>query len=395
MINPHSSYVISFSLALGMYWLGWSRLYPRITNSLFTFLLLTVVIHLILSFYWRSKKVAVPKLINSFFNPIATTIFIYVLWAADFIYEGGIPLLKILLSQPYNYRLFGVPSLHVFTVTFGSFFTIFLFSLYVSTRQRTYLYLYLINMLAALLIYSRGMMMFNLVGSVFVYLLSSPSISWKQFLVGLIALICVSYFFGVLGTVRDSFEAKRNYDTNIFMDTGQASEAFRKSKIPDEFFWGYIYLSSPLANLQQNINTFKVPPFSFSRLMQHLNNEMTFDFMSKRINRIWGVEREQERTLPNTPFNVSTVYSRSYSYQGWVGMFIMCVFILIVPWIYLQILPANQYSLCGLAILNTAYVFLMYDNTIRFTGLGLQLVYPFALPFAERAATWFQKRLVS
>lgn len=395
MINPYSSYIVSFSLALGMYWLGWSELYPPISGGLLGFLLLTILLHFILSFYWKSKNFSVIKPTDSFFNPVATTIFIYALWAIDFIYEGGIPLIKILLKQPYNYRLFGVPSLHVFTVTFGSFFTVYLFSLYISTRQRPYLYLYLINLLAALLIYSRAMMMFNLVASAFVYLLCSPSISWRQFSAGLIAFICVSYFFGVLGTVRVSFEARKNYDPGLFLDVGQASGAFRSSFVPREFFWGYIYLSSPLANLQNNINTFQVPPFSYSRLTQHLNNEMIFDFISKRVNRIWEVEREQENTIPYKPFNVSTVYSRSFSYQGWIGMFIMGAFVLIIPWMYFQILPVNQYSLCGLAILNTMYLFLMYDNTIRFTGLGLQLVYPFALPLAEKATVWFQKRIGS
>lgn len=393
MINPYSSYIVSCCLALAMYWLGWSELYPPISSYLLGFLLLTVLLHFILSFYWKSKNFSVIRPSVSFFNPLATTIFIYALWAADFIHEGGIPLIKILLNRPYDYRLFGVPSLHVLAVTFGSFFTVFLFSLYISTRLRPYLYLYLINLLAALLIYSRAMMMFNLVASAFVYLLCSPSISWRQISAGLIAFILVSYFFGVLGTVRVSFEARKDYDPRLFLDVGQASETFRSSIVPHEFFWGYIYVSSPLANLQYNINTFQVPPFSFDRLMQHLNNEMIFDFISKRVNRIWGVEREQENSLPQKPFNVSTVYSRSFSYQGWVGMCLIATFVLIVPWIYVQILPVNSYSLCGLAILNTMYLFLMYDNTIRFTGLGLQLVYPFALPLAEKATVWFQKRI--
>jgi hypothetical protein len=205
--------------------------------------------------------------------------------------------------------------------------------------------------------------------------------------------LCLAYGFGVLGSLRVSFEARKSYDPGLFLDIGEATPAFRSSLVPREFFWGYIYFSSPLANLQENVNTFRVPPFTLGRLMQHINNEMIFDFLSKRVNRIFGVERENEHIIPYKPFNVSTVYSRSYSYQGWAGLLLMAAFVLILPWIYIRILPNNPYSLTGLAILNTMYLFLMYDNTIRFTGLGLQLVFPFVLPKVERAAAWFQNKV--
>lgn len=393
MINPHISYIISFGLALAMYWLGWSSLYPPLTSNLLGFLGLTLVLHMILALYWRSKHFYFPRPSFSFFSPLGTTVFIYILWMADFIYEGGVPLVKILLNQPYNYRLFGVPSLHVFTVTFGSFFTIYLFSLYLSSRQRQHLILYLVNLLAAILIYSRAMMAFNLVGSAFVYLLCAPHFSWKKLSLGLMIFLCLAYGFGVLGSLRVSFEARKPYDPGLFLDIGEATPAFRSSAVPSEFFWGYIYLSSPLANLQENVNTFRVPPFTISRLMQHINNEMIFDFFSKRVNRIFGVERENENIIPYKPFNVSTVYSRSFSYQGWAGLGLMAAFVLILPCIYIRILPTNAYGLSGLAIMNTMYLFLMYDNTIRFTGLGLQLVYPFVLPIAERAGAWFQNKI--
>ncbi|MEJ0029481.1 MAG: hypothetical protein WDO15_03565 [Bacteroidota bacterium] len=124
---------------------------------------------------------------------IGTTIFIYVLWIADFIYEGGVPLIKILFHLPYNYRLFGIPSLHVFIVTFSSFFTVYLFHLYLSKRTRLLLILYLVNLSAALLIYSRAMLFFNITGSVIVYFISMRKNS--------VATNCTGY----RGDVGDAF----------------------------------------------------------------------------------------------------------------------------------------------------------------------------------------------
>jgi hypothetical protein len=112
------------------------------------------------------------------------------------------------------------------------------------------------------------------------------------------------------------------------------------------------------------------------------------------MNRLAGVERATENTIPRRPFNVSTVYSRSFSYQGWIGMFIIGGFVLLIPLVYAKFLPVNSYQLTGIAVLNTMYLFLFYDNTIRFTGLGLQLVYPFLLPLAERASGWVQKKTI-
>ncbi len=120
---------------------------------------------------------------------------------------------------------------------------------------------------------------------------------------------------------------------------------------------------------------------------------MSFDFISKRINRALEIEREAENNLPGTPFNVSTTYSRSFSYQSWAGMIMIALFILSVPIIYMKLLPPNRYQITGIATLNTIFLFLFYDNTIRFTGLGLQLLYPFLLPAFENAFTIVQKKI--
>ncbi|HWA35004.1 MAG TPA: hypothetical protein VG737_12775 [Cyclobacteriaceae bacterium] len=385
MINPYFSYVVAFVLALIAYSFGWSELFPALTGPLLVFIGSTILFHIAFSLYWK-KNIRVFRETNAgLLHPVWTTLFIYFLWTLDFVNEGGIPLFKILLGQPYDYKLFGVPSLHVFTVTFASFFTVHLFSLFISSRERIYFVLYIINLSAALLIYSRAMLIFNVVASAFVFFLAGYAFSWKRLSVLSLGCILLIYVFGVLGTFRVSAEVKRNYDPQIFMDIGGATEGFRNSFFPPEFFWAYVYFSSPLANLQQNINTFNVPPFSVARLGGFVNNEMLLDFISKRINHVAGVVRERENVIPKKPFNVSTVYSRSYSYLGWAGIILIAVFVLLFPLAYMKSLPSNSYTVAGVAILNTMYVFLFYDNTLRFTGLGLQLAYPFVLPMVEKA----------
>ncbi|HEX8061499.1 MAG TPA: hypothetical protein VF473_11220, partial [Cyclobacteriaceae bacterium] len=122
MTSPFICYLVSFLVVMLFYLLGWSALYPELDGRLVLFLLITAGLHFASNRFFH--KISFRKLETAKLPVVYTTIFIFILWAAEFIYEGGIPLLKILLHRPYNYRLFGIPSLHVFVVTFSSFFTV-------------------------------------------------------------------------------------------------------------------------------------------------------------------------------------------------------------------------------------------------------------------------------
>src|SRR6185295_2741601 len=102
-MNPFYCYVISFALGLAAFALQWSSIYPRLTWMLFFFLLITMIIHGLLGRLWKNKTADWRKIIlTGDENPLKVTAFIYLLWIADFVYEGGIPLIKIILAIPYN-----------------------------------------------------------------------------------------------------------------------------------------------------------------------------------------------------------------------------------------------------------------------------------------------------
>jgi hypothetical protein len=384
MISPFICYTVSFVSVVLIYLLGWSELYPRLSAGVLTFLgvsiALSFVSHLLI------KKKIIYRQIDTSLPVIAITIFIYILWLTEFIYEGGvgIPLLKILFRLPYNYRLFGVPSLHVFVVTFSSFFTVYLFHLYRSKKDKLLLILYLVNLAAAILIYSRAMLFFNLTGSLFVYLMSLKSLPYKKIAIIVAIIVPLLFFFGVLGSLRISGEAGQSYNNENFMDTGKASESFRQSIIPKEFFWTYIYVSSPVANLQYNIERNPSPRFTWGRLFWSGVFECLPDFITKRIHTLRGTGPAKEYRIAFS-FNVSTIYSRSFSYAEYGGMVLMGVFLLLFPWFFLRLINTqSNFFLTGWAILCTMYLFASYDNTFRFTGLSFQLVYPVIFSLYEK-----------
>ncbi len=385
-VNPYYCYALSFLVALVVYLQNWSQLYPSLRVSLVLFLVLTAFAHVVMGMKFNGEARArlAEVAVDGHRTHILITGFLYLLWMLEFFYAGGIPLLMILFGEPYDYRTFGIPSLHVFAVTFSSFYTIFLFHLYLTSRSRIFLLLYLVNLVAAILIYSRAMFFFNLSSSFLLFLVLRAKPSWRLLFITIIGLPVLLFLFGVLGTVRVSFESRRHYDNTLFLDTGEATPEFRESMVPKEFFWTYIYVSSPLANLQTNINLNKKYDESPGNFALMVNNEMLMDFISKRVNRLTGIERTDEARISG-PFNVSTVYSRCFSYMGWTGMFIMAIFLLWLPWLYFKLIPkGSPFFYTSLAILSTGYLFLAYDNMIRFTGFSFQLVYPIVLHYLPR-----------
>ncbi len=393
MVNPYFCYGIAFSTALLMYLMGWSELYPALSVALLSFLILSIIVHLVLGVRFRLKGFAnFSKLpFRPGIAPWFVTVFLFGLWFAEFVHAGGIPLLMILFKQPYDYKLFGIPTLHVFIVTFSSFYTIFLFHLYLSSRSGQILFLYTLNLIAAILIYNRGMLLFNLSASAMLFLIYQGRLSRQLFAAGIPATIIILFFFGMLGTLRVAHESGTTYSNEGFLKTGGASDTFRNSGIPPEFFWAYIYTTSPLANLQQNVALNDPPPFGISTTGRWLNNEVIFDFISKRINYVTGQTRAEQKMIPG-PFNACTVYSGSYSYLGWTGLILMAILIVAVPPILIRILPpSSPFFLTSLTLLNTMFLFMIFDNTIRFTGLSFQLMYPLVLHAGAGRFPWVRR----
>lgn len=369
---------------MAVYMLGWSDLYPTLRASLVIFLVLTFILHLWMSRRFQKRAIVINAPDPAERSPVYVTAFIYFLWSMEFMYEGGVPLFKILFNIPYDYRLFGIPSLHVFVVTFSSFYTVYLFQLYLSRRTRLLLLLFALNMLAAILIYSRAMLFFNLAASMFLYLNYKGGFTIRQAIISGAIAIVLFYLFGVLGSLRVSRIAGKPYSNESFLDTGRATGEFRNSVIPPEYFWTYVYISSPLANLQQNIDVGTPGAPAAASIAQLINSEIFPDFISKRINALMGLRTVVDSRIPG-PFNVSTVYSRAYSYAGWTGLVLMALFIVVFPIVFIRVLPpSSKFFLPGWGILCTIYFFSVYDNTFRFTGLSFQLVYPVLLHWLDK-----------
>lgn len=390
MVNPYFCYCLTFTIALMLYSIGWSNLYPNLSATLVAFLIITIIAQTLAGFRFARKHTPTFASfgVRMAKGPWIITAFLYVLWIVEFAHGGGVPLIKILLNEPFDYKLFGIPTLHVLLVTFSSFYTVFLFHHYLSHRSLQILFLFAVNLLAAVLIYNRGMLLFNISAAavLFMMYLRRPSRKLMLWFIPFVLLLCL--LFGVMGTLRVSHEAHTSYADDNFLQTAGASEQFLKSWVPSEFFWVYLYATSPLANLEANASLNDPLPTSIAAVAGWINNEILFDFISKRINAYTGETRAIQKRI-HGPFNASTVYSGSYSYLGWTGMIMMALFVIVLPLLFVAIMPrTSPFFLTGYALLCSLYVFMIFENTIRFTGLSFQLVYPVLFTFALRKFPW-------
>jgi hypothetical protein len=272
----------------------------------------------------------------------------------------------IIRGADYKYASFGIPTFHVFLSTFTCFYSVYLFHQYLSNKNRKILWYTFYTFIPHILVFSRGALLMVWISILFVFLLSIKRLKLKWLLSILILIFIILFLFGYLGNLRSLS------DNTFVPKISRASTNFLQSKVPNEYFWGYAYIASPLANFQHNVNT-NVPDPSFSDFLYFVKNDLVFDFISNRIPYTYTIKINQ--VLRH--FNVSTEFTSPYCSIGWLGPIILFLFGSIIAFFYLMFLPCNsRFYISALSILLTIFVFNTFANMWTFSGLSLQLVYP-------------------
>jgi len=205
LINPYFIYSLSFLAVLVSYFFGWSKLFPDLGWSLLTFLISSIIIAVIIGRTFYKRNLITFNKIKFTTKVEWVTYAILFGYLVEFIYHRNFPLLAVFTKIPLSYHEFGIPTFHVFLVTFNSFFSIYLFQMILSeTRQRKYLIIFFISTLVpSLLIMNRGMLVMILISCLFVYLIKYQKQITLRKITGLVAIGLLGlYLFGIAGNVR-------------------------------------------------------------------------------------------------------------------------------------------------------------------------------------------------
>lgn len=370
-INPFFYYSLSFILGLFLYSFGWSGLYPELSSNLLFFLLSTIIISLAFSIFFIGK---ISESFLIFYNYRKSILIsdlnlkiimyiIYILIVLEYIYSGGIPLLMVLMGREFNYKDFGIPTLHVFISPYLSILCTTFFIRYAISKENKYLKPIFIIIIYMITIYSRAGIFFVFFSFLMVYL--SMNFSLKKMMLGLILSLSFLYAFGVAGDNRMKALGYGG-DNNRILILGKASKDFETSIIPNEFFWSYLYISSPIANLQYKDNTYVDNNF----ISTYLLSTVIPDAISKRINEYNGGGISNDRLLDEN-LNVSSMYGASMQlmhYEGSIFTFIYYLFFTTIAIIFCS----KRFRLAMFAVLSIMSILAIFDNLLHLSGFIMQ-----------------------
>lgn len=387
--NPFFVYITSFTLVLLVYCLGWSGLYPSLSLSLLSFFVITFFISFLFGVVVHVMKRIEYQAIEWNVGIKFYLLLVFIGYVLEFIYNKGIPLQLLLQGSNYDYTLFGIPTFHVFLVTFSSFLSVYIFHQLVSHFTKKGMLYFLLSIAPAVLIVNRGMLLMILTSCLFVFLLSLNKLNVKVLLGVILMVLVVFYLFGVMGNLRQT--NGRTSSSEYILVTSKATESFKQSVIPEEFIWSYLYISSPLANLQNTILKSEGLNNSWSSFFNH---DILPDFISKRVGAVLEIEKK-EPILVAPWLTVSTFYARSFVSLGWIGIILMFLFFIGTSLVYVLLLrKKSTYFVTGLAILNCLVLYNTFDNMYMFSGLNLQLVYPLVLSYIRFPRFVLKKKLI-
>jgi hypothetical protein len=367
IVNPFYLYCVAFSMAIFVYLWGWSNIFPKLSVSLILFFALTFIIFLFAGYkLWKKKIVylnqsASHQHLNDFIFAL-----IIIIGFLNILLMGYLPI----LDRLKDYHQFGVPVLDPIFNTLSIFFSVFFFQTFLESKKKRFLVYAIVILIIQILIFRRSTIMWIFTSSSFLFLLYKQRIKLGIILIGIICLPLLSYCFGLYGNTRS------NLNQSYIMNDLGASDSFKRSGISHNHYMTYLYVSSPLANLQKNIN----------ESTGILNNDKLKDFFFYCIVPQSFTIR-LEKTLKFVPpecflitkdLIVGTFLMVSFYTLGWIGMFMMILFLLFFI-LLCQILieKFNTFGTTTVCILATTISLMIFSNFLNRLDVILMLfIYP-------------------
>lgn len=378
--NPFVIYILTFGISLAAYQLGWSEIYPATTIDLLAFFGLSFIVAGGLGLAVGPQIGQIKQTYRPGQMPPLAAIVLLGCFGADIAYTGSVPLLE-LMNGDFKYTSFvGVPSLHVFSVTFGCTFATIRFADFLYAERwiskLRYLAEALIPMGYFLLVVYRGLALIVAVSWTFAFIIRRGRLGFLPGLTVAALAIIALHLFGVFGEAR----------TGSIDDLGVPTQDFLESGISKSYFAAYLYSTGPLANLQHAVSGTE-PFYQIGRIPEFVVSEMLPDFISNRLLPLMGAER---LAIPEISpgFNVASLFGRSYLFFGWVGVMAMFSWLVALILVYLALIAKSPYRVPCLALLNTLIVFCVFDNMIAITAMSLPLAWPLLLPLLLSGSRW-------
>jgi hypothetical protein len=309
---------------------------------------------------------------------------LYLGYSLEFIYSRGIPLLQT-IAGGYSYKDFtGIPTFHVILGTFNIFYSVYLFHQYQSSKERKKILLleFISSIFPYFLVLNRGALMITLASCFFLFLMRIRYLKISRMLAIPFGILGVIYLFGIIGNIRYSVSQE---DKKFILRIGGASEKFIEGNVPAEYYWGYLYIATPIGNFQ-NIVSKQESKFKLANVPYFLLSEPLPDFLSKKFLAIFGIQEPAEDSstyLVIDALNAPTIYFRSFYLLGWTGVWLIYFHSAFIMLFYPFLLKrSSKYYLTGWVCLVTLVFLNIFSN--MWYASGTVLIWPLILAAFEK-----------
>lgn len=391
MLNCFFGYSVVWMLILVLYNFKLSAFNHSLDAGLLLFILFTVVSSFFVGYFNKSKFKYANRAVDYGLKPI---ILIVILFILNFIYAKSIPLFSIITGNS-EYREFNsIPILYVVLNGISFYYGINYFNAYLNLdkyKTRNLICFLIINVLY-LLVFSRSTILFLITGALILYIMSKresiaeerKKVKKKKYALIIISTFLILYLFGALGNVRSGLKYNDNsYIQRIGLYTNYPEF------LPKQFMWSYSYLTSPLANLNNNVLNHKDIDFNIRGVMSELLNR-TF---SKQLfpDLKYGEEAVLDVGIEKEYFSASTGYFLMYTYGGFVGLFIQYILLFIISYIQIRMLK-NKHNEgkenCTFIILLLANVLMFFYNSLNTATISWWLIINFVALLKKPKIKW-------
>lgn len=364
ILNPFLLYSIVWLAVLFFYNLNISELYPKLTLNTCIFIFITVFLNFLIGIAFNKKIQRGIKKFNKI-NKIGIKkyklLLVIFFCFLDFYYAKSVPLLMILLKENYSYLEFhGIPIFHGFLLSYTFYFALCSFYDYLKTKNKFYFFQVMVSFLFPMLSYSRAYCLLIICGMLIIFLTYKNKL--RYIFISMFIGIFLLYGFGIAGNLRHYYNWN---DSSMIKKTAKID--IKETKF-DPIFWGYVYFTSPIGNLQNNINNNNNVQ-DFSKL---LVDNLLISTISKKI-----IKKDVVKSkLMVSNLTVGTLYTPSYLYFGFIGMYFIFFIYTFLNVLYLKILKNNHYFMIGITILALINIFSCFENMYTTAGVGTSLFYP-------------------
>jgi hypothetical protein len=292
--------------------------------------------------------------------------------------NGGIPIIQLLSGQAYDVYGFGIPGVHVAVLALTGYLAVRTLHLYVARRAPRDLIYTLATVAMLIAIANRSAVSF-VVFCWFVILLRRWRLTFRRMAALACSALALIALFGLFGDVRlgqQILAATGNDTTGAIVLVSRATDAFYETGLPTQFLWGYVYLVSPVVNLNEAFRYAGDGICGQTCDLQGLATwELLPDIISRRLVDLGAAgEFDKSAFLKVPELTASTTFGSAVGYAGLLGAALVLLALVLLVMQSYAVLRSSEVREEGLAILSCILFFSFFENMIAYSPLFLQLL---------------------